>query len=346
MIDGYSRNKDLALPGFTAGPCLLKDTMQLSSFLKGKFQLGYEAMKINEGLPIFLIKKLEERLSIKNKNIGILGMSFKSETDDIRDSLSIKLRNYLRKRKLKYFCSDPYYKDDEIINSKLLIKKSDIIIVATPHLEYTNLRLPKNKVLVDVWGIIKKNSLLIIGGFGNLGQSIRKNIFFKNCHFPKKHKLNLLNKSQIKNFIIEKKIKCIINAAALARMSECENNKFLAYRTNVVGCRNLVNSIKEINKNIKLIHISTDGVYPSISGNYKENSKLKPYNYYGLTKLKAEKLVKDLENYLIIRTRFFDKNKIIFKTAAEDSFTSAIEVTKLVNIIKILIKKMLQVLLT
>ena len=156
MIDGYSRNKDLALPGFTAGPCLLKDTMQLSSFLKGKFQLGYEAMKINEGLPIFLIKKLEERLSIKNKNIGILGMSFKSETDDTRDSLSIKLRNYLRKRKLKYFCSDPYYKDDEIINSKLLIKKSDIIIVATPHLEYKNLRLPKNKVLVDVWGIVKK----------------------------------------------------------------------------------------------------------------------------------------------------------------------------------------------
>ena len=66
--------------------------------------------------------------------------------------------------------------------------------------------------------LLKKNSLLIIGGFGNLGQSIRKNIFFKNCHFPKKHKLNLLNKSQIKNFIIEKKIKCIINAAALARM--------------------------------------------------------------------------------------------------------------------------------
>ena len=66
---------------------------------------------------------------------------------------------------------------------------------------------------------------------------------------------------------------------------------------------------------------------------------MKPYNYYGLTKLKAEKLVKDLENYLIIRTRFFDKNKIIFNTAAEDSFTSAIEVTKLVNIIKILIKK-------
>ena len=35
MIDGYERNKDLALPGFTTGPCLLKDTMQLASFLRG-----------------------------------------------------------------------------------------------------------------------------------------------------------------------------------------------------------------------------------------------------------------------------------------------------------------------
>ena len=187
--------------------------------------------------------------------------------------------------------------------------------------------------------LLNKNKLLIIGGTGNLGKSLKKNIFFKGSYFPRKNKLNLLKKSQIKKFISEKKIKLIINTAAIARMRDCENNKSLAYKTNVIGCRNIVNSIKEINKNIKLIHISTDGVYPSISGNYKEKSKLKPYNYYGQTKLKAEKIVKDLKNYLIIRTRFFNKKKIIFKTAAVDSFTSAIEVTKLVNIIKILITK-------
>ena len=156
MIDGYKRNKDLAYPGFTAGPCLLKDTMQLSSFLKGNFQLGYEAMKINEGLPIFLIKQLEKKISLKNKKIGILGMAFKAETDDVRDSLSIKLKNYLEKRKIKYYCSDPYYKEKYVISSKSLFEKSDIIVVATPHLEYKKLRLPKNKILVDVWGIITK----------------------------------------------------------------------------------------------------------------------------------------------------------------------------------------------
>lgn len=187
--------------------------------------------------------------------------------------------------------------------------------------------------------LLKKNKLLIIGGTGNLGKSLKNNNFFKNCYFPKKQELNLLNKSHIKKYLLEKKIKLIINTAAIARMRECENNKPLAYKINVIGCKNLMNSIKEIDKNIKLIHISTDGVYASIKGNYRESSKLKPYNYYGLTKLNAEKIVKKLTNYLIIRTRFFDKNKIIFNTAAGDSYSSAIEVKQLVNIIKILIIK-------
>ena len=61
MIDGYDRNSGIAKPGFTAGPCLLKDTMQLSSFLKDKFHLGYSAMSVNESIPIYLVKKLEKK---------------------------------------------------------------------------------------------------------------------------------------------------------------------------------------------------------------------------------------------------------------------------------------------
>ena len=52
MRVGYSRNLNLPLSGFTAGPCLLKDTMQLSSFYKDKFSLGIGAMKINESFQI------------------------------------------------------------------------------------------------------------------------------------------------------------------------------------------------------------------------------------------------------------------------------------------------------
>lgn len=156
MIDGYDRNSGIAKPGFTAGPCLLKDTMQLSSFLKNKFHLGYSAMSINESIPIFLMKNLEKKNAVKNKTVGVLGMAFKAETDDIRDSLAIKLIKYLKQKKIKYKYSDPYYKDQNILTENQLIKKSDIIIVTVPHKKYKKIKIPKNKKVIDIWNILPR----------------------------------------------------------------------------------------------------------------------------------------------------------------------------------------------
>ena len=156
MRDGYERNANVPMAGFTAGPCLLKDTMQLSSFYDHKFSLGHTAMSINEGLPKYLVKKLSEKYNLKKKIVGILGLSFKSETDDIRDSLSIKLLRLLKSKKIKTLQSDEYYKNEKNLNKFDLVRKSDIIIVSTPHKAYKNLRIKKNKVLVDIWGIIEK----------------------------------------------------------------------------------------------------------------------------------------------------------------------------------------------
>ena len=91
MRDNYERNMTIPTAGFTAGPCLLKDTMQLSSFYGHKYPLFHDAMSINEGLPKFVIKKLSTEYNLKKKTVGILGLSFKAGNDDIRDSLSIKL---------------------------------------------------------------------------------------------------------------------------------------------------------------------------------------------------------------------------------------------------------------
>ena len=156
MRDDYKRNANIPMAGFAAGPCLLKDTMQLSSFYNHKFSLGHTAMSINEGLPKFLIKKLNKEYNLRKKTIGILGLSFKCDTDDLRDSLSIKLLKQLKARKIKTLQSDEYYKDKHNIDKKLLVKKSDIIIVATPHKAYKNLKISKNKILVDIWGFIEK----------------------------------------------------------------------------------------------------------------------------------------------------------------------------------------------
>ena len=157
MKDGYLRNSNIPMSGFTAGPCLLKDTMQLSSFYNHKFLLGHSAMTINEGIPKFIINKLEKKFNLKKKTVGVLGLAFKSETDDIRDSLSIKLLQLLKLKKVKTLQSDEYFKTKENIDKIDLVKKSDIIIVSTPHKAYKKLKIGKNKILVDIWGLIEKN---------------------------------------------------------------------------------------------------------------------------------------------------------------------------------------------
>lgn len=191
--------------------------------------------------------------------------------------------------------------------------------------------------------MIKENKILLIGGSGTLGSTFINSKIFKKLDAPQKKELNLLNKKNIRKFI-KKKYNVIINCAAIARMKECEKNPNKAIKVNVFGTLNLVEAIKKHHKNykekIKLIHISTDGVYSSTKGNYQENSPLKPYNNYGFTKMLAESVVtKILDNYIIVRTRFFDKKNIKFKTAATDIFTSMMEVEDLVKAIKCVLLK-------
>jgi len=186
---------------------------------------------------------------------------------------------------------------------------------------------------------LKKNKkVLLIGGSGNLGSYIFNSKIFPNIIAPTKKELNILNIESIKNFFKKKNFDLVINCAAMARMRECEKNPSRAINTNINGTINLVKAIikyeKEKNKNIKFIHISTDGVYPSTKGNYSESSELRPYNVYGWTKLASEFIVKFLKNYVIIRTRFFNKRKIKFYDAATDIFTSSIEIDELIKYIK------------
>ena len=81
--------------GFAAGPCLFKDTMQLASVTGGSFALGHSAMLVNEGLPDYLVRRIEQEHDLPAMTVGILGMAFKAESDDRRSSLSYRLKRVL-----------------------------------------------------------------------------------------------------------------------------------------------------------------------------------------------------------------------------------------------------------
>ena len=111
-------------------------------------------MKINERIPNIIIEKLKKIKNYKKKKIGVLGLAFKGETDDIRDSLYITLLNKLKKLKLKILQSDEYFKNKNNVSRTELITKSNIIIIGAPHNAYKKMNISKQKKIIDIWNII------------------------------------------------------------------------------------------------------------------------------------------------------------------------------------------------
>ncbi len=155
----YPRAQGFPPAGLTAGPCLFKDTMQLAAFSNNSFFLGHAAMLINEGLPNFIVQRLKDKYYLKDKTVGILGMAFKANNDDRRESLSYKLKKILEIEAKKTLCTDVYIHEDGFVSAEELVTNSDIIILATPHREYTNLFIGDDKILVDVWNFYGKGGL-------------------------------------------------------------------------------------------------------------------------------------------------------------------------------------------
>ncbi len=152
--EDYPRAADLPGPGFAAGPCLFKDTMQLAAFTADHFPLGQAAMQVNEGLPAYIVGALERRYGgLGGKTVGILGMAFKSESDDPRASLSYKLRKLLAWSGARVMCTDPYVVDDRLVPLESVLKESDILILGAPHKAYRQLEIGGLDV-VDVWGAL------------------------------------------------------------------------------------------------------------------------------------------------------------------------------------------------
>lgn len=156
MKIGYPRIQSMPTPGFAAGPCLMKDTMQLFSFGKHSFPLGQVAMTINEGMPNYIVERLALCHELSGKKVGILGMAFKAESDDIRDSLSFKLRKLLAFAGAEVLCADEFIESEEFVPLETVLAEAEICILGVPHKAYRNLTFPEHVEIIDIWGIYKK----------------------------------------------------------------------------------------------------------------------------------------------------------------------------------------------
>jgi UDP-N-acetyl-D-mannosaminuronic acid dehydrogenase len=152
-VADYPRLAGLAGAGFAGGPCLLKDTMQLSAFNHNNFLLGHTAMMINEGLPTLLVEQAKAQYPLAKMTAAILGMAFKGNSDDERSSLSYKLRKVLTLECQKVLCTDPYIADPTFVPLAEALDEADIVFLGACHDEYRDLKI--EQPLIDVFRFVE-----------------------------------------------------------------------------------------------------------------------------------------------------------------------------------------------
>ena len=159
LAQDYPRAQDMPAAGFAAGPCLFKDTMQLAAFNNNNFALGHSAMAVNEGMPLYVVSRLEQRFDLPSMTVGILGMAFKGGSDDIRSSLSYKLKRILTFKAGEVLCTDPYVTVDPALRSlDEVLDKSDLLVIGAPHAEYRSLNTAKP--VADIWNVLGQGVLI------------------------------------------------------------------------------------------------------------------------------------------------------------------------------------------
>ena len=152
--------------------------------------------------------------------------------------------------------------------------------------------------------------LLITGASGLYGSKLAQIAFSKNYEVFSTDvrelqvsgnfvKMDISNKIVVDETFKQVRPDVVVHAATLTDVDKCELNKELAWKINVEGTKNIIEAAKA--QDTFVIYISTDYVFSGEKGNYKETDKPNPIQYYGLTKLKSEQLVKNLDEYFIGR---------------------------------------------
>src|SRR6185295_18880136 len=150
MTENYPRTKTFPKAGFAAGPCLFKDTMQLSAYDRNAFFLGHAAMLVNEGFPNYILRRATDRWPLREMTVAILGMTFKADSDDPRDSLAFKLKKGLEVEAKTVLCSYSIYQQPGFVTLDEALLSADLFIISAPHSDYKYCDF-RGKPVVDIW---------------------------------------------------------------------------------------------------------------------------------------------------------------------------------------------------
>lgn len=155
------------------------------------------------------------------------------------------------------------------------------------------------------YGLVEKN-VLVTGANGQLGSEIKflsqkMNLPF-NFHFTDADILDITNRTQVEEYVVNNRIQYIINCAGYTAVEKAEIETEKAYEVNVTGVEIIASVAKQYD--VKVIHISTDYVFDGNSDlAYTEDMETNPISVYGSTKLKGEEVLKQMNgSWIIIRT--------------------------------------------
>ncbi|MBF6595766.1 MAG: NAD(P)-dependent oxidoreductase [Thermaceae bacterium] len=161
------------------------------------------------------------------------------------------------------------------------------------------------------------SGILLTGGSGRLGTALRG--LMPELIAPLRAELDITNPASIRATLERYRPEVMVHAAAYTNVAGAETEKELCWRVNVEGTRNLVRMALE--RPLHFVHISTDYVFWGDAGGYKESDPVGPVrNYYALSKLAAEEVVRVLPKYLIIRTSF-RPSPFPYPVAFDDMYT-------------------------
>jgi UDP-N-acetyl-D-mannosaminuronic acid dehydrogenase len=151
----YPRAAGFPKAGLTAGPCLFKDTVQLGAFHHHNFFLGQAAIMINEGLPAYLVRGAARHFDLKSLRVGILGMTFKAESDDPRDSLAFKLKKILQVEAKEVLVTDPFLAQPDVLPLETVLGRCGLLFIGAPHAAYRGLDF-RGLPVIDPWGLTEQ----------------------------------------------------------------------------------------------------------------------------------------------------------------------------------------------